>query len=399
MKRVPFVLFVVCLGAGLAASPQAQQQDKVQSSIGAGDMHMRFKDYAQAIASYSDAIKADPGSVEAYLKRTWAYLQWGGKANDDKALADAAKVIELEPANGSARFARGKVYFNRANSAKEAKNLKEARDLFGKALADYEGARVAYPNWIALLLDIGHSYFGRGDLDRALTAFSRAYEQKPSYSLNVDWALKGVFEEYRLQKREFDCGNAPRTWHLAGTYWATIHLPNRAIQCFSRALDLGMDADDVYYERSKAYAEKGDFASAIADASNAIKLMDIPGNYENRAEIYEKQGDLDNATKDYTQAVNYRKKDLKKAVSKDDYAWKAESLYSLYLKRGDAYYYKRFWDRAIADFMAAEKPLLPGPDRAKIHLLIADVYEQKGDARNAAKYRQKAQDEDPGAKK
>lgn len=399
MKRIPIVLFVVCLAVGLAASPQVQQKDKVLSNIAAGNGWLRTKDYSLAIACYTEAIKADPGSVEGYLKRAWAYLAWGGKANNDKALADAAKAIELEPANGSAHIARGRTYFLRAKAAKEAKNPKDARDLFGKALVDYEVAQIAYPDLISLLIDMGHAYFARGDLDRALAAFSRAYEKEPSLSLNVDWALKEVFEEYRLRKREFKLGNAPRTWHLAGTYWATIHLYDRAIQCFSRALDLGLNSYEVFRDRSQAYAERGDFASAIADAGKAIALSNIPSNYENRAEIYEKQGDLDNAIKNYTQAVNYRKKDLKKAVSKDDYAWKAAALYSLYLKRGDAYYYQRSWNRAIADFTAAVNMLEAGPARAPVYLLIADVYKNKGEARNAARYTKKAQAADPDIKK
>jgi len=237
------------------------------------------------------------------LKRAWAHLEWGGKANEDKALADAVKVIELEPANGSAHYARGKVYFNRASAAKKEKNLKEALDLFGKALADYEVARVAYPE---------------------------------------------LFAEYERQKRGFSCGNAPRTWHLAGYfYWSHSH-PDLAIQCFSRALDLGHDPFEVNYFRSNAYAAQGDFVSAIADADNAVKLSHGRSGYENRAEIYEKKGDL---------------------------------------------------DKAIADFMTVERQLLPGPQKAGLYRKIAAVYELKGDARNAARYRQKAQDEDRGVKK
>jgi len=391
MKRIPFFLLVFGLSAALAFVSSAQQQDKAKISITAGDGHMRFKDYAQAVASYTAAIAADPGSIEAYLKRARAYLEWGGKANEDRALGDAAKVITLEPANGSAHYTRGKVYFNRARAAEKAKDQSEARALFGRALADYEIAQVAYPDWVSLLVDMGYAYFVGGDLDRALAVFSRAYEKKPSYSLNVDDSLYRVFSEFSRQKRDFDCGTAPRTWHLAGLYWMKIR-PERAVQCFSRALELGMTPHDVYYDRARAHAERRDFANAIADATSAITLLPIASNYMLRAEIHEKQGDLDSAIKDYTQAIQDRKKGLKKSLSQDDYLTKSESLYRLYLKRANAFTGRKSWDRAAADYLAAEKMLTPGPGRAAIYRLIADIYEQKGDAGNAARYKRKAEE-------
>jgi tetratricopeptide (TPR) repeat protein len=391
-----------------------EQTSKAQPNINYGDSSRLHGDYARAIAYYSEAIELDPRSVEAYLKRAWTYLDWEGKPDYDKALADAAKVIELEPANKLAHFARAKVYLQKARAAEKAKNRKEAQELFDKALSELTLARGAdfnsvklFPNYrfffnhgsLELLVDTAHAYHGKGDLDRALAAFSDAYESDPPYSLRVDVSLEKLFSEYDKQKRAIDVGDAPRALVLLGKHYVSSS-PDLAIRHLTRALGLAHDNGliyDAYTERSVAHANKGDYVSAIADADNAIKVWDSAWAYENRAEIYVRWGNYNKAISDYTEAIRIQKKNIKKAVSYDNYD--LARLYDLYNKRGAAHVRNGSYDRGIADFLEAEKDLLPGQGKAKLYRFVASIYQLKGDAKNADKYLRKAQAQESEIKK
>jgi tetratricopeptide (TPR) repeat protein len=394
----------------------AAQKSRAQSEIDSGDSYLLTRDYAKAVQYYSEAIELDPRSVEAYFKRAWTYLGWEGKADYGKALADASKALDLDPAYKLARFARGKAYLGKARAAKEAKNLKEAEVLFDKAQteltlaqgADFRAVKL-FPNYLffhknpphlELLVDLGHASFGKGDLDRALAAFSSAYETDPPSSLNVDWALRDVFETFRLQKRDFDVGNAPRTLILLGDSYRQ-NSPNLAIRCFTRALDLASDKGLTYHAyigRSVAHANKGDFASAIADADNAINIYDFVSSYVNRAEIYEKQGDLNKAVRDYTEAIRTERSSQKERdVAIDRFG--VQGLTKLYEKRAWIHFDNGSYDKALADFRTIEKePNLKGSYKALLYSIIARLYERKGDKNNADKYHKKAQAMDPQGK-
>ena len=75
---------------------------------GRGFVYASTDDQERAIADYSKAIEIDPMYVDAYVSRGKAY---GSKSFDDpRALADYNKAIELDPRNAYAYLARGMHY-------------------------------------------------------------------------------------------------------------------------------------------------------------------------------------------------------------------------------------------------------------------------------------------------
>jgi tetratricopeptide (TPR) repeat protein len=394
-----------------------------QSKIDSGDPYLMRKDYAKAIQYYGEAIASDPRAVEAYFKRAWAYLGGAEKADSDRALADADKALELDPAYKLAHFARGKAYLRKARAAPEAKKPNESAGLFDKALADLTLSRGAdfnaiklFPNYyffqdppeLELLVDIGHAHFGKGDLDLALAAYSSAYERTAgsSYGFRMEGSLTTLFKEYSRQKKTFDVGDAPWTLVLLGR----VHQDGRlAIRCLSRALGLTQDKGltyDAYLYRSVAYAQEGDFANAIADADAAIGIYDFPSSYVNRAKIYEMKGDYGSAVNDYSVAIGAQRKDIRKSVkiAVSDLTVKSEqdALYNLYWGRARLYVLAESWDKAIADYkqmIGMLRPDAAGP-LAELYQQIARVYEVgKGDKKKADEYFRKAKAMDPGIKK
>jgi len=398
--------------------------EEAQKKINSGDIELRTGRFAEAIRFYSEAIAADPRAVEAYFKRAWANLGGQEKADYDKVLGDAAKALQIDPAYKLAYFARGKAYLGKALAAKEAKRPNEAAGLFDKAAADLTLARDAdfnavklFPNYyffkdfpdLEILVDLGQSYLGKGDLDRALAAFSSVYEQHPyAFKERPYWALMKLFSEYDRQNRDIVVGDGPRTLCLVGDHYNTSR-PDLAIQILTRALSLTQDHDiclDAYRFRSIAHATKGDFVSAIADADAAIGMYAGSSSYTLRAGIWEKKGDYGRAIDDFSEAIRAQRKHVKEeaksGVSDDFDLYAKAGLYDLYGGRARLYILAESWDKAIADYktmMGMLKPDAAGP-LAELYRQIARVYEVgKGDKKKADEYSRKAQALDPQIKK
>jgi tetratricopeptide (TPR) repeat protein len=363
------------LSAGSASPPET-----ARTYFQNGQKAYQENDFQSAVLHYSKAIEIDPGSADAYLQRAWSYAKLGA-AGYDKGLSDLAKVLSLDPSNTSVYFARGEIYRGKASLSLKAKNTPEANDLLVKALADYDLALKANPNSSVIPPRIANAYLAMGDLDRARTAYTDLYEKKPTDS-EIERALMGVFEEYERQKREIDCGASPLAWNLAGQFYSGKARDDQAIRCFSRALDLGLTEGFIYNLRSQAYARLGDFDRAIADAGKAIELYPSEMYYAERAEIYAKIGEYDKAILDINQAIRLQKKDYNDPSPAD----KAKYLYSLYWRRGDFYFNKKDWDKAIEDYRLVDGKLLPGLMKMAVNMQLAETYKNKGDAKNAQKY-------------
>lgn len=368
-------------------------QETAKTCFDNGVQAYRAEDFDNAILHFSKAIELDPKFVDAWFERAWSYLKLGGKPNYDKALTDVAKVLALSPDNKAICFARGEIYRSKAMLSLAAGNKREADGYLDKALADYQIALEANPTSPVIPLSIGHAHAAKGDLDSALAAYSKVLEKTPQETSPV-W-LRSLFENYEKQKRECDCGNFKHMWYLAGKFQYDKKHYDQAIRCFSKALDLGLTDWSVYSDRSRAYGRQGDFSRAIADASEVIKLAPYEFHYSVRAELYQKNGELDKAIADYTKAIKLERKSLKAAGGK------LGTLGTFYLRRAETFKKKKDWNRAIGDYKAASKLLVPGPSkgRANILFLMALVYQEKGDSKNADKYFQQAQAMDPGLKK
>jgi tetratricopeptide (TPR) repeat protein len=98
-------------------------------SILSGNAHLDQKNYDQAIADYTNAIRLSPNNASGYRGRGRAY---NAQKNYDMAIADYAQAIRLDPNNASG-------YYNRGNAHYVQKN-------YDQAIADYEAALRIDPN-------------------------------------------------------------------------------------------------------------------------------------------------------------------------------------------------------------------------------------------------------------
>lgn len=80
---------------------------------------------------------------------------------------------------------------------------------------------------------------------------------------------------------------------------------DKAIEDYTRVIQIQPDFLDTYVARGYSYAKKGDLESAIEDYSLALRVD--PDLFEarfNRALAYEQKGDLDSAVEDYQRAYD-----------------------------------------------------------------------------------------------
>jgi len=79
-----------------------------------------------AIALCDRAIELDPGLVEAYVNRAWAYY---GKVEFGRAIADCDRAIELNPGLAVAYFVRGFAYAMKGEVPEAVSDLERCIEL------------------------------------------------------------------------------------------------------------------------------------------------------------------------------------------------------------------------------------------------------------------------------
>ena len=202
---------------------------------------------------------------------------------------------------------------------------------------------------------------------KAIEHYTKAIELKP----NLASAYNNRGNTYR-QKGEFDA----------------------AIQDLNKAIDLNPDLANAYNNRGAAYGQKGEFDTAIQDLNKAIDLNpDLAEAYNNRGATYGQKGEFDAAVQDYTKAIDlnpqyaeaynnrgntYRQKgefdaaiqDLNKAIDLNP------DLANAYNNRGAAYGQKGEFDTAIQDL---NKAIDLNPDLAEAYNNRGATYGQKGE--------------------
>ena len=380
----------------------APGQPTTQEYLDNADRAYRERDFANAVVFYSKVVEQDPKSVHAWLQRAWSYVNLGGKPSFDSALADTATVLELEPGNKDVYWVRGEIYINLANSSLDKKNAKEAEDYANKAIADLQIALEANPKSREIALNIGDARLAKRDLEGALADYAKVLEKDPNDWNNVIIShLDRLFETCDKQGRDCDCDGYKDAWYLAGKFQDRKKHFDRAIKCYSKAIELGLTDSSVYWSRAADYDFIGELDKALSDANTIIKLDPRSYAYKFRADIYQRKGKLDKAIDDYHKANKALRGEIKKTEYSEQTAQAVDKeAYEIHLGTADAYMKKQNWSKAIDEYQAAiEFTVNPGLRRAFVLYRIGLVYQKKGDAANAQKYIQQAEAMDPEVKK
>lgn len=125
-------------GASAASAPKpASEADKAAAEEAKveGNRLMSKKAYPEAIAKYSEAVKADPANPVYYSNRAAAYSQ---KGDHESAIADALKASEVDPTFAKAYSRLGHAYFSSGK-------YQEAVDAYEKGLELEPAVRTSRP--------------------------------------------------------------------------------------------------------------------------------------------------------------------------------------------------------------------------------------------------------------
>ena len=279
------------------------------------------------LAALNDAVRRNPESMQAYLRRGMAFFV---REEDDRAVADLDAALRLDPSDAGLYRLRGIVcgYLKRFDRVvadmSEAIRLNpgdaEAYYRRGMAHGDQDQLDLAIADLDeAILLDPGlvDAYRTRGDCrryrreyDLAISDYEAALRIDPEHALS----LRGRGVAHRMQL-DFDLAIADYDGALrldphdplAHRFRGDAHLGKGDFELAVSDFDvaLGFNAADgvAYRGRGSARLLNGEFDLAIADFNAALECD--PGDartFYGRGLAQETKGDADGAEEDYRRA-------------------------------------------------------------------------------------------------
>ncbi len=296
-----------------------------------------------AIADYSQAIKLNPNFADAFNNRGIAYAD---KGNLDLAIADYSQAIRLNPNYANAFNNRGIAYHNKGDL-----------DL---ALADYSQAIKLNPNFVEAFNNRCYVYKRKGNFDLALADCNQAIKLNPNYS-NA-YLVRGMVyfdtKRYELAKADFekvlqlDANNATAKDYLARIAATMPKNPSPS----STSANTQQTAE-AFFKLGNEQLQKNQYDAAIASFSECIKLnAKADGCYTNRASALTLKSTKEFSVDAYTEydGVNVINKTRQAALQDINKALELNPKNSTaYLVRGYIYELEGIHDKAVADYRSS----------------------------------------------
>ncbi len=293
---------------------------------------------ADASADFSTAVTLEPQNPERYSARGFFRLSRG---NTVEALADFNKAIELDPKNarahnsrGMARITSGEVklaiedfntclqldpkfvaaYNNRSFALAKADRRQEA-------LADLDKAIELDPTSASAFDNRGSMLLAAQETQRAVADFTRAIQidsANPTYFAHRRVALTKLerFAEAQadstkiehlvqlsaLNEAVFRDRGSAQPYIDRGNYFLGEGQLDNALANFNKALELSPKSCDALTQRSRAWLRHGDPEKAIADANAALAIEPREDTRGVRGDAYRSLKEYDKAIADYDAA-------------------------------------------------------------------------------------------------
>jgi tetratricopeptide (TPR) repeat protein len=256
---------------------------------GRGLIHYQRGNLDAAIADFSEAIRLAPKFAVAYANRSRTFLR---KREFDRALADADEAIRIDPQHLEGYMRRGYV-------------LREMRNFDG-ALAAFNRAAEIDPKSPWPPVGRGEIFADKKDYDHAIAEFESAIRLDPTYAIAFSLRAYVYYRKGDLDQALNDVNDAFKHGKAAATYnhRALVQHAKReyaeAIADLTEAIRLDPTSSNYYSNRGRTYNAKKEYDWAILDLNQSIRLN--PANslpYWNRAISYENKGELDSALADW----------------------------------------------------------------------------------------------------
>lgn len=225
----------------------------------------KLKDYSKGIQDYSEILRLidqnDPMYRDTYYGKGVCNSNLG---NDEAAIADFSRILEIDKDYINAYFERGRVYFKKKE--------------FEKAVIEYNEVIRRRPDYVEAHYNLGLCYSNMGGEwdDRAIASFSEALNFDPGYT---NASFERGFLYYKLRKydeaaKDYSAVVAKepeyyQAWYNLGLAHADSDHSEQAIEEFNRAIAINPDYVNAYFEKGtalyylKKYKESGESYSEV----------------------------------------------------------------------------------------------------------------------------------------
>uniref|UniRef100_G1K951 Tetratricopeptide repeat domain 6 n=1 Tax=Anolis carolinensis TaxID=28377 RepID=G1K951_ANOCA len=294
-----------------------------------GQCYHRLQKYEEAVQSFSEVLKIDPFSVDGYIGRGNAYMEYGHIEGTQQAQKDFLKAIHMYPISVKARLCLGY-------------NL-QALGKFQKAWAQFTAAilidpkcHIAYDGRAIVCLQMSDTFAAFQDTNAALKIITSAELLTNRGVINQFMGyLNCAMNDYQ-QAITVDPNYALAYFNAANIYFLNRQFV-QANNYYSKALTLDPKNESAFLNRAITNTLLKKFEEAKADFENAICLSPFS------AAIYFNKANLHKTLQQYEQA----EEDISKALSIQPY----DSL--MYKLRADIRGKMGLIKEAIADYRKA----------------------------------------------
>ena len=343
-KQILFLIFTVVLCLINCKTTDSHAQDEIKDEklstqlealtperlIELGEKYRETGDSLKALDCFNTAIKINPYYAPAYTYRGMLYIRIKAYT---KAVKDLEKAVKLIPDPNPRKSEDMMAYVLYGFCHYELGNYEQAIFVFSQAIGINPYYADAY-NFLGL------SYFNLGQYEQALEEYTSA--------IHFGEIVNGAQDAYYL--------NRGRTYGVLRDY-------EKAIDDFTKSIELKADVAEVYTERGGAYNLLEKYDKALNDFTQALLLENhLTAAYIGCGMVYYNMGKYKESVDSFT---------------------KAEKIYPfvyVYAGRGMALIYLAKYEAAIQDFNQALKLK---PMDARIHKMRGIAYLNWGKYRKA----------------
>ena len=217
----------------------SKSPNKARGYLNRGNYYRKNDNNDLAIADYTKTLEIEPKFEAAYQKRGLVYLK---EEKYEQASSDFTKAIELNPTNSNAYFNRGGIYFKQG--------------LFEKSINDYTKEIGINPTNSLAYTNRAISYASLQQSDKAIADYLIAIKIDPKN---------------------------PSTYNSLASTYGMLEKWDEAIVNFSISIGLDSKNAQFYLNRGLAYCHDKQWDKAIADFTKAIELNPkLTAAYSNR---------------------------------------------------------------------------------------------------------------------
>ncbi|NER33694.1 MAG: tetratricopeptide repeat protein [Oscillatoria sp. SIO1A7] len=284
------------------------RKNHFQELLGSGQQRSGSGDNQGAIQEYNKAIELNPNNHEAYHKRGNAQFDL---RNYKEAIEDYTAAIKLKPEYVNA-------YYNRGLANDEAGNYGAAVEDYSKVIEIEPTDRDAYYKRAVAYHNLGNYSAAIADyteaIQRNIDDLATAYISR-GLSHSADGNKQAAIADY-TQAITLEPNNAD-AYYSRGRARFFLADYQGAMEDYTEAIQLTPENGAIYANRCGAYLNLGEYEKASADCTRAIELNPLDtAAYDNRCIAYMNIAEYAKAIADCTQAIQVNPKNTKAYVNR-----------------------------------------------------------------------------------